>query len=132
MSFGIHALNVAYIVALLDDAPNPRGIRSGQAAREQATCGADGRAFRTAEDGTRCCSNAGAKAALFAALEAEAWPGVPPACSWAICLHVWSSIRNSSKLLPLPGNASMLGPVGMLTQAAIGNIAIKGNNLNIF
>ena len=66
MAFGIHALNIAYIVALLEDAPrNPRGIRSGQAAGEQATCGADGRAFRTAEDGTRCCSNAGAKGGTF-------------------------------------------------------------------
>jgi hypothetical protein len=73
-----------------------------------------------------------ARTALFTPLEAEAWPGVPPACSWANCLHVWSSSRNSSKLLPLPGNANMLGPVGMLTQAASGNIAIKGNNLNGF
>src|SRR3954454_24255099 len=71
-------------------------------------------------------------AALLSPLVADALPGVPPACSWANCLHVVSAEPNSSKLLPLPGNTSTVGPGGMLTQDASGNTANRGNNLNVF
>src|SRR6476619_4603839 len=58
------------------------------------------------------------RAAVPTPLRMEAWFGVVFICSVAYCWQEASSARNSSKDLPEPGSAMMLGPLGMVAQEA--------------
>src|SRR5487761_2688875 len=58
-------------------------------------------------------------AALFTPLSVAAWDAdTPPTWDSAYCLQSRSSARNWSKVLPVPGKAMMLGPVGIVVHAA--------------
>ena len=64
-------------------------------------------------------------AALLTPLSTAAWSGVvPPACRLAYCRQSLSSMRNWSKLLPLPGRDIMLGPFGTVTHPASASSAV--------
>ena len=115
MAFSIHALGVTAVVALLLHASRPLAVPDPISVPPSRPLPAPIAApLAPPINAPAAAPTAVPRAAVPTPLRMEARFGVVFICSVAYCWQEASSSRNSSKDLPEPGSAMMLGPLGMV------------------